>query len=87
MALDVCRNARRNGLDLTLVTTGWWVNLENDFFASGVDYVRFRRRLPVDLVVMNFARSLLPVGFLWSTATRPWEALQHTWPRDSRGLV
>jgi len=22
MALDVCRNARRNGLDLTLVTTG-----------------------------------------------------------------
>jgi glycosyltransferase involved in cell wall biosynthesis len=58
MALDVCRNARRNGLDLTLVTMGGG-ELENDFFASGVDYVRLRRRFPVDFGLVNELRKVI----------------------------
>ena len=58
MALDVCRNARRNGLDLTLVTMGGG-ELENDFFSSGVDYVRLRRRFPVDLGLVNELRKVI----------------------------
>jgi glycosyltransferase involved in cell wall biosynthesis len=46
-ALDVCRNASRFGLEITLVTAKGGT-MEQDFRASGVDYVRLDRRLPVD---------------------------------------
>lgn len=48
LALDVCRNARACGLDLTFVATGGG-QLEEEFRDSGVDFVRLERRLPVDL--------------------------------------
>ena len=48
LALDVCRNARANNLDLTLVATGGG-DLEADFRNSGVSFQRLERRLPVDL--------------------------------------
>ncbi|HEV2763799.1 MAG TPA: glycosyltransferase family 4 protein [Pyrinomonadaceae bacterium] len=48
LALDVCRNARAAGLELTFVATGGG-DLEEDFRNSGVDFVRLQRRAPVDL--------------------------------------
>lgn len=57
LALDVCRNARRCGIDLTFVATGGGT-LERDFEHSGADYVRFQREQPVDL---NLALNLRKV--------------------------
>ncbi|MGI9067503.1 MAG: glycosyltransferase family 4 protein [Pyrinomonadaceae bacterium] len=48
LALDLCRNARSNNLDLTFVATGGG-DLEADFRNSGVIFQRLQRRLPVDL--------------------------------------
>jgi glycosyltransferase involved in cell wall biosynthesis len=47
LVLDVCRNARAHGLDLTFAATGGGA-LEEEFRHSGVEFVRFARRLPVD---------------------------------------
>ncbi|HEX7175128.1 MAG TPA: glycosyltransferase [Pyrinomonadaceae bacterium] len=54
LALDLCRNARAGGLELTFVATGGG-DLEDDFRRSGADFIRLRRELPVDL---NLAASL-----------------------------
>jgi len=48
MELDLCRNARANGMDLTFVATGGG-DLEDEFRNSGVEFIRLQRRLPVDL--------------------------------------
>ena len=48
LALDLCRNARANNLDLTFVATGGG-DLEGDFRNSGVTFQRLQRRLPIDL--------------------------------------
>lgn len=48
MELDVCRNAKANGLDLTFVATGGG-DLEKEFRHSGVEFIRLSRKLPVDL--------------------------------------
>ncbi len=48
LSLDVCRNARARGLDLTFVATGGG-QLEAEFRDSGAEFVRLERRLPVDL--------------------------------------
>jgi glycosyltransferase involved in cell wall biosynthesis len=48
LALDVCRNARAQNLDLTFVATGGG-DLEGDFRSSGVVFHRLQRNLPVDL--------------------------------------
>ena len=50
LALDLCRNARACGLELTFVATGGG-DLEDDFRRSGADFIRLRRELPVDLNV------------------------------------
>lgn len=57
-ALDVCRNARKHGLDLTFAALGGGA-LEADFQNSGADYVRLNRRLPVDLSVVRHLRKLI----------------------------
>ena len=46
-ALDVCRNASRFGIDLTLVAGGGG-GFEDEFRATGVDYIRLDRKLPID---------------------------------------
>ena len=48
LALDLCRNARANNLDLTFVATGGG-DLEADFRNSGVAFQRLERTLPVDV--------------------------------------
>ncbi len=47
LALDLCRNARKNGLDLSFAATGGGV-LEEDFKCSGAPFFRLQRRLPLD---------------------------------------
>ncbi len=58
LALDVCRNAGATGLDLTFAATGGG-EMESDFRDSGVDYVRLRRRLPVDPRLVRQLRRLV----------------------------
>jgi glycosyltransferase involved in cell wall biosynthesis len=47
MELDVCRNAAACGLELTFVATGGG-DLEEEFRASGAEFIRLERKLPVD---------------------------------------
>jgi glycosyltransferase involved in cell wall biosynthesis len=47
VALDVCRNAARFGIEIAFVTTQGGA-LEDDFRASGVEFIKLNRKLPVD---------------------------------------
>src|SRR5688572_2030692 len=58
LALDVCRNASRFGIELTVATCNGGP-LEGEFEASGVDLVRLPRRLPVDPRVARGLRRLI----------------------------
>ena len=58
MELDVCRNARANGLDLTFVATGGG-DLEEEFRNASVEFIRLDRRLPVDLGVVSQLRQII----------------------------
>jgi len=58
MELDLCRNARANGLNLTFVATGGG-DLEEDFSNSGVEFVRLKRSLPVDLSLAAQLRQII----------------------------
>jgi glycosyltransferase involved in cell wall biosynthesis len=59
MMLDVCRRARANGLDLTMIATGGG-DLEEDFRCSGVDFFRLQRRFPVDPgLIMQLRRIII----------------------------
>jgi glycosyltransferase involved in cell wall biosynthesis len=56
--LDICRNAARFGLEMTLVTAGGGV-LENDFRDSGVEFIRLDRKLPVDVYFASQLRKII----------------------------
>lgn len=58
LCLDVCRNARANGLDLTFAATGGG-ELEDDFRHSGADFVRLTRSRPLDLKLTGQLRRLI----------------------------
>lgn len=58
MELDLCRNAKANGLDLTFVATGGG-DLEEDFRTSGTDFIRLNRGLPVDLSLASELRRII----------------------------
>ena len=58
LVLDVCRNARANNLDLTLVAMGGG-DLEKEFARSGVPFFRLNRRRPLDLRLVRALRSLI----------------------------
>lgn len=55
--LDVCRNAASAGLEITLVTCGG--PLESEFRETGVDVIRLRRRLPLDLYFASQIRKIV----------------------------
>lgn len=57
-ALDVCRNAARYGLEMTLVAAGGGP-LEDEFRAAGVEFIRLERRLPVDLSLVSQIRKII----------------------------
>jgi glycosyltransferase involved in cell wall biosynthesis len=74
----VCRNARAAGLDLTFVATGGG-DLEADFAASGVDYVRLQRKLPIDpRLVWQLRRVIKERGVRIVHAQQAVEAI-HLW--------
>lgn len=58
MALDVCRNAKANGLDLTFLATGGG-DLEDDFRDSGAEFISLKRKAPVDLRLVAQIRQLI----------------------------
>ncbi|MEO8433355.1 MAG: glycosyltransferase family 4 protein [Pyrinomonadaceae bacterium] len=75
MMLDVCRNARANGLDLTFVATGGG-DLENEFRDSGVEFIRLKRKLPVDLALaLELRRIIAEHGIRVVHSHQPVEAL------------
>ncbi len=57
-ALDVCRNARNHGLDLTFAATGGGA-LEADFRQSGAEFIRLNRRLPLDFNIILQLRKII----------------------------
>jgi glycosyltransferase involved in cell wall biosynthesis len=57
-ALDVCRNAARYGFEMTLVCAGGGA-LEDEFRATGVDFIKLRRRLPVDPSLTSQLRKII----------------------------
>ncbi len=56
--LDVCRNARDFGIELTFVTAQGGV-IEEEFRESGVDFVRLGRKFPVDLYLASQLRKII----------------------------
>lgn len=58
MALDVGRNAKANGLDLTFVATGGG-DLEEEFRHSGVDFIRLHRRRSLDFGLVAQIRQII----------------------------
>lgn len=58
IALDVCRNAGKFGIDLTVVVTNSG-DLEKDFQNSGAEFIRLQRRLPIDLKLVNRLRKII----------------------------
>jgi len=57
-ALDVCRNAARYGMEMTLVCAGGGA-LEDEFRATGVDFVKLQRRLPIDPSLTSQLRKII----------------------------
>ncbi len=57
-ALDVCRNAARFGIELTLVAGGGG-GFEDEFRASGVEFIRLNRKLPVDPFLVLRIRKII----------------------------
>jgi len=58
LALDVCRNARANNLDLIFVATGGG-DLENDFRYTETPFIRLQRRFPLDLQLAARLRKII----------------------------
>lgn len=75
IALDVCRNAARFGIELTFVTTRGGP-LEEDFRQSGVEFIRLQRRLPIDPgVVFGLRRIIKERGIQIAQGYQPVEGL------------
>lgn len=58
LALDICRNAKANDLDLIFLTTGCGT-LKEDFQTSGVEFIEFKRDLPIDFKVVFQLRNII----------------------------
>jgi len=58
LALDVLRNAESCGLDLIVGAAGGGA-LEKEFLTTGAEFVRLRRRLPVDLNLVLKLRKII----------------------------
>ncbi|MGI8670553.1 MAG: glycosyltransferase family 4 protein [Aridibacter sp.] len=58
LTLDVCRNARRFGIDIVFTAFGNG-DLEEDFKVSGAEFIRLQRDLPVDLNLIWQLRKII----------------------------
>jgi glycosyltransferase involved in cell wall biosynthesis len=57
-ALDVCRNARDVGIDVTIAAGGGGT-LEEQFRNSGIEYIRLQRKFPVDIYLASQLRKII----------------------------
>ena len=57
-ALDVCRNARDVGIDVTIAAAGGGT-LEDQFRESGFEYIRLQRKFPVDIYLASQLRKII----------------------------
>ncbi|MBX3297981.1 MAG: glycosyltransferase family 4 protein [Acidobacteria bacterium] len=57
-ALDICRNAARYGLEITLAT-GHRGPLDDEFISTGIRFVPLERRAPIDLFLVSHLRRLI----------------------------
>lgn len=57
-ALDVCRNAKGFGIDVTFAAAGGGA-LEEEFRESGVEYIRLQRKFPVDIYLASQIRKII----------------------------
>lgn len=57
-ALDVCRNAKDFGIEVTVVAAGGGT-LEDQFRESGVEYIRLQRKFPVDIYLASQLRKII----------------------------
>lgn len=55
--LDICRNAARFGLEITLATRGG--TLEPEFEAAGIEIIRLERRFPIDPRLVGGLRRII----------------------------
>lgn len=75
MALDLCRNAKTNGLDLIFAATGGG-ELESDFGRANVEFIRLQRKTPIDLkLVYQLRQIILARGIQIIHSHQPVEAL------------
>ena len=58
LTLDVCRNAKKNDLDLIVVSLGTG-NLEMEFINSGVVYINLNRKMSLDVKVILKLRRII----------------------------
>jgi glycosyltransferase involved in cell wall biosynthesis len=58
LTLDVCKNAKKNGLDLIFVSLSKG-DLETEFDNSGVTYFKLNRRYPIDFSVIFKLRKII----------------------------
>lgn len=58
IALDVCRNAGKFGIELTIVATSSG-DLEKEFRKSGAEFIRLERRFPVDPGLVGRLRRII----------------------------
>ena len=57
-ALDVCRNASRYGLEMTLVTARGGT-MESEFIETGIEYIRLDRKFALDLYLASQLRRII----------------------------
>ena len=57
-ALDICRNAAANGLDMAFAALGGGP-LEEDFKNSGVEFIRLQRRFPIDPQIVKTLKAFI----------------------------
>lgn len=75
LALDVCRSARRHGIEM-IFATAQGGELEADFRASGADFVRLNRKLPIDFIeIFNLRRLIKKRGIEIAHAHQAVDAL------------
>lgn len=58
LVLDVCRNAKKAGIEIFFANAGGGA-LENDFKSSGAKYFRINRRFPFDLYLVSDLRKII----------------------------
>lgn len=57
-ALDVCRNGKKAGLEITAVAAGGGA-LEDEFADAGIEFIRLQRKYPVDIYLASQVRKII----------------------------